>query len=96
MKSYLIEIQNYGGKDLLTIGVRLPIGNYVLRCERTLRGVSKGIEAALNTTKAFHVFGKRAFKNGDIDIEFINHQRKYDQEKVKIDYKVVITTKKFP
>ena len=95
--TYTIEITNNedGDKSLLFVGTRLPTGNYASQCKRTLEGITGGIEGCINTIKVFHFFGKNAFKNGEVDSDFIE-QSKVMISKIEIDYTIIITTQEFP
>lgn len=88
---YEIYIKNNEYDDTcLAIGVKINGKEFALSCNRDLKGVSGGIDAALNSLKLIVTFGEKALKDGDIDSEFIFQQKDYDQDKVNIDYKVVL------
>jgi len=87
--TYEIYIKEHDDK-FLEIGTAFDDKKFGLLCERNLRHVTNGIEAALNSIRAVITFGEKALKNGDIDVEFMFQQTDYDQEKVKVDYKIVL------
>ena len=87
-----IYIRNGERKDYLNIGVEINGKNFGLACKRNLREVAGGIESALNSLKAIRVYGDKALtKDGDINVDFMLAQKDYDQEKVEVDYEIVLT-----